>query len=133
MSHRITSYNVCYTKLLRRLGNKAKTKYKDSMTNFIVGMGRKIFNYQLESELSDEIDAVINALVKTGTAIEINTSGKDKCAEFFPSVKLIERCRDNGIKVLISDDAHHVNHIGRHFAEAEELLENLKYTNRWSL
>ncbi len=93
----------------------------------------KIFNYQLESELSDEIDAVINALVKTGTAIEINTSGKDKCAEFFPSVKLIERCRDNGIKVLISDDAHHVNHIGRHFAEAEELLENLKYTNRWSL
>jgi histidinol phosphatase-like PHP family hydrolase len=34
---------------------------------------------------------------------------------------------------VISDDAHYKEHIGRHFDEAEKLLKELNYTNRFTL
>ena len=45
-----------------------------------------------------------------------------------------EMAKDGGlVPVIISDDSHFTEHIGRHFNQTEQLLQNLNYTNRFTL
>ena len=44
-----------------------------------------------------------------------------------------ELSKDGGVPVLLSDDSHESAHLGRHFDEAEKLLAELDYKNRFSL
>ncbi|MCM1324711.1 MAG: PHP domain-containing protein [Acetobacter sp.] len=77
---------------------------------------------------------IIDALKETKTAFEINTSGYDRIGRPHPAPYLIkELARSGDAPVLLSDDSHEPAHLGRHFDEAEKLLSELGYTNRFSL
>lgn len=64
---------------------------------------------------ADEIDAVLQAAVKTGTGLEINTSGlRQPPAETFPCLETLRRYRELGGGTLtLGSDAHRVADLGR--------------------
>ena len=69
------------------------------------------------------------AAAKTNTAIEINTSFyRDYLYEPYPSNRILKMMAQNNVATLLSDDAHEIKNIGRHFDEASQLIKqfNLK-------
>ena len=72
-------------------------------------------------------NAAVDTIGKSGTAIEINTGHyRPYCYEPYPSNRILQMVSDYDIPVLISDDAHAVSQIGRHFDEAENLINQFK-------
>lgn len=86
----------------------------------------KKLNFKPTCDLSTEIEAALIAIAKAGMAIELNTAGWDKpCNEQYPSVAILKRCKELDIPILVNDDAHSVDDLGRHFQRAWDLLEGL--------
>ena len=63
---------------------------------------------------SDEIEAVLQATIETGTGLEINTSGlRQAPAETFPGLETLRRYRELGGEVLtLGSDSHRVADLG---------------------
>ena len=69
----------------------------------------------------------VDVISKSGAAIEINTGHyRPYCYEPYPSNRILQMVSNYDIPVLISDDAHAVSQIGRHFDEAENLINQFK-------
>lgn len=84
-----------------------------------VGLGRA-------EKWSDFESRAVEAAAKSKTAIEINTSFyRPDCYEPYPSNRILKMMAKNDVPVLISDDAHVVKNIGRHFDEAGQLIISL--------
>ena len=77
--------------------------------------------------------AAVETLSRLRHPYELNTSGWTKCGEQHPYGWMLEELNKSGVPVVISDDAHDVDHLARHFERAEELLAKMNYTNRWRL
>ena len=91
-----------------------------------VGLGR-------EEKWSKNENRAIESISASATAIEINTSFyRPCCYEPYPSNRILKMVADNDVPVIISDDAHTVVNLGRHFEEAEILIKqfNLKRYHR---
>lgn len=87
-----------------------------------VGLGR-------EDKWAEYEHKAIESIAKIGGAIEINTGlYKTDCYEPYPSNRILQMVANKNIPVLISDDAHASDQIGRHFDEAGNLIHqfNLK-------
>lgn len=78
---------------------------------------------------------ILEALKETKTPFEVNTGGYDRIGRPHPHPWMIkEMAKDGGlVPILISDDAHFKECLGQHFDEAEKLLADLNYTNRFTL
>jgi len=84
-----------------------------------VGLGR-------ETHWTDYENKVIEAVDKSKTAIEINTSFyRPDCYEPYPSNRILQMVQRANIPVLICDDAHSAQQLCRHFDEAENIIQNL--------
>lgn len=84
-----------------------------------VGLGR-------EPKWMDLENRAIEAIAKSKMTIEINTSFyRDFCYEPYPSNRILQMAARNNVPVLLSDDAHKVQDIGRHFDEASQLIKDL--------
>jgi histidinol-phosphatase (PHP family) len=68
---------------------------------------------------ADEIDAVLQAALETGTGLEINTSGlRQAPAEPYPGLETLRRYRGLGGEVLtLGSDAHHLADLGSNIRE----------------
>lgn len=86
-----------------------------------------------EYDYRDERMTIIEALGSTHTPFELNTKGIESIGDYYPARWMLEELRDRDVPVLISDDAHATSQIGRHFEQAESYLQELNYTNRFSL
>ena len=72
----------------------------------------------------------IDKIASSKTSIEINTSGYDRgLTEPYPSSRILKMVAKANIPVLISDDAHCVRHIGRHFDRAIDFAKACGVTN----
>jgi DNA polymerase (family X) len=80
-----------------------------------------------------DIDAVLEAAVATGTAIEINSALKRLDA----SADVLRRARELGVILVISTDAHHVSELERMQWGALQAtrgwVDRSKVANTWSL
>jgi histidinol-phosphatase (PHP family) len=84
----------------------------------------KIFNAKADIDLTKYIEDAVQAIHTSGMAVEINTAGLDKpCKEIYPSLDILKMVADANIPVIINDDAHDVEQLGRHYDQAEELLK----------
>ena len=64
----------------------------------------------------------MNAIAKSKTPIEINTSFYERShSEPYPSPRILKMAARDNVPVLLSDDAHCAEHIGRHFVRAYDL------------
>lgn len=94
----------------------------DYCTQFNLGVGPKWDDYKWR---------IIESLERYHMPFEINTKGIDNIGRPFPESWIIKELCRRQVPVLISDDAHYVEHIGRHFAAAEELLAQLGCQKRF--
>lgn len=86
--------------------------------------------FALCPDVSDtsEADAALDALAESGMAIEINTAGWFKpCADAYPSVPLLRKCRARGIPVLLSSDSHKAGDLLRALPEAAQRAKDAGY------
>jgi histidinol-phosphatase (PHP family) len=61
-----------------------------------------------------ELDAALDAMAAHGCAIELNTDRiSDPAGVMYPSVAILRRAYARGIRLVISSDAHHPEHVGR--------------------
>ncbi len=73
---------------------------------------------------------VVARIGAAGVGVEINTAAMDTLgSEPYPSKSILELVARHNIPVLISDDAHRVEHIGRHFERAEQFARGAGVKN----
>ena len=73
-------------------------------------------------------EKVLDAASRTGTAIELNTSGWFKpCNEQYPSDDILRAAQKRGVPVVINPDAHEAAHVDRNFKIADDLLKSLGF------
>lgn len=95
----------------------------------------KKFGHRASCDLSRQVDAAIAVLAESGRSTEINSAGWDKpCGEAYPAFDLLAACAERGVPILISDDAHAPDQIGRHYERAVALARRAGYreTVRWA-
>ena len=87
---------------------------------------KKVFLGQ-EDKWAEYESMAVESIAKSKTAVEINTSGyKPYCDEPYPSIRILKMIKQNNVPVLICDDAHETKNLGRHFDEAETLIQQMK-------
>lgn len=73
----------------------------------------------------------LDAAVKTGTAIELNTAGLRKdCREIYPNPELLHLAAAKGVPITFGSDAHKPDEVGLDFAAAVQLARSLGYSTR---
>jgi histidinol-phosphatase (PHP family) len=74
------------------------------------------------------IDAALDAMAASGTAIELNTDRvSDPVGVMYPSPDTLRRAGDRGIPLVVSSDAHAAEHVGRLWDEAIALARQAGY------
>lgn len=83
------------------------------------------------SEFYPIIDAILNGVIKTGKALEINTSGLAiGWGELMPNEDIIKKYFDMGGRIVtLGSDAHKKENVGTYIKEATELLKNIGFTH----
>jgi histidinol-phosphatase (PHP family) len=72
------------------------------------------------------VDEVLTLVAEAGILLEINTAGYRKgLGTPYPAQWTIGRARELGCHLTLSDDSHHVDHVGASYDEARELLLGL--------
>jgi len=85
----------------------------------------KKYNFHPTVDLSHEINSALDAIANAGMSIELNTAGWDHpCQEAYPSKELIQKCCSRDIPIIINDDAHSADQLGRYFSRTEDYLSN---------
>ena len=83
----------------------------------------------LTQKWADMEQKTIEILAKNRTAIEINTSLEP---DPYPSKRILHHVAQNNVRVLLSDDAHSADEIGRHFDVAKHLCDECGIKNFFS-
>lgn len=77
---------------------------------------------------------IVSRIAKSGTPLEINTTPYDDDRDQpYPSRSIMEMVAEHDIPVLISDDAHRADQIGRHFDRAEQFARSCGVKNFMTL
>lgn len=92
-----------------------------------------VFDLCMEPEWDEYKWMVIEALAKHNMPYEINTGGYTRLQTPHPHPWMIAELCKRDVPVILSDDAHNVDVLGRYFSEAEQLLKSFGCTNRWRL
>lgn len=72
---------------------------------------------------------VLDAVQKSGKAIELNTAGWFKeCAEQYPSSAMLQEACSRRIPVIVNADAHHRDHVKRNFSEGARVLKEAGFS-----
>lgn len=93
----------------------------------------KIFPQFAKYGEDDDKIKVIETLARLHHPVELNTSGWRKCGEQHPDDDMLKALCMLNVPLVISDDAHDVEHLGAYFVRAEALLTSLGCKNRWRL
>lgn len=91
----------------------------------------KLFNLGVEPKWDEWKYKVIDTLAEYNHPYELNTSGWRKVGEQHPHLWMIEELNKRGVPIIISDDAHAIEHVAYDFERAEDLLEEINYKNRY--
>lgn len=89
----------------------------------------KKFAFTPTGDLKRFYEPVIQALVDTGSAFEINTAGFHKpCAEQYPSCQFLRLAAEAQLPVFLNSDAHHPSEVARDFAQSWALAQEAGFT-----
>ena len=78
----------------------------------------------------DLIDEILRTVIRRNKALEVNTSGiHGYYGDWMPDREILSRYHDMGGTLLtLASDAHTANRVGNAFAETEELLKNIGFS-----
>lgn len=90
------------------------------------GYGCKMIKYQ---DFVKILDSILEALIKKGKGLELNTSGYRyglSCAH--PNAEILQRYYDKGGRIItVGSDAHESKYLASHFDDAYDLLEKIGF------
>jgi len=70
----------------------------------------------------------LNAVKKSGCAIELNTAGLRKdCREIYPAREILQLAFQKGVPITFGSDAHAPEEVGMNFADAVQLARSVGY------
>lgn len=101
----------------------------------------KKFGFRPKADLSAAEDEALDAIQASGLTVELNTAGYAKpCADGYPSLELLKRCRLREIPVTLSADSHRAEHLLFEFERGLASLREAGYSElcrfrnreRWS-
>lgn len=122
-------YNASITEqneMLKIYWDKVYRAIKSGMFTFIahIDLPRRL-NMGTDIQWAHAEQRAIHALADTHTPVEINTATYDKPGAPFPhpAPRIMEMIYNANVPVLLSDDAHKVSQICRHFDRAQEYLK----------
>ena len=85
----------------------------------------KKFGFYPKADMGPHIDKALDAIAASGMVVELNMAGLAKpCAEAYPALDILKKCRSRKIPVTLSSDAHQADHIAYGFARGCEILED---------
>ncbi|MGI8824347.1 MAG: histidinol-phosphatase [Chloroflexota bacterium] len=85
-----------------------------------------VFFDEDETWYRNAVEATLEAIAMAGTIVELNTSGWRKGHdEPYPAIWILERCREHGIPVLVTADAHDPTQLTCGFDLAVQCLDEL--------
>ncbi len=91
----------------------------------------KKFGHLLDAAPIDLYDAVVEAAVEGGTAVEVSTSGlHEQVREIYPAAPFLERFNRAGVPITLASDAHVAEHAARDFDAAVVWARDAGYTTR---
>lgn len=137
--------NIYYIKSLEAADDEKEEMLKNYWQNIIEAIKSgyfdfiahldvcKLFNLCCEEKWNYWKEKVIETLDEYKQPYELNTSGWTKIGEQHPHTWMLKELSYRKVPVVISDDAHRIEHVGQHFEQAEELLKDLNYKTRWKL
>ncbi len=83
-----------------------------------------------DEQFIDDEEQTVQVLRDCMTTCEINTGYyKSYCYEPYPSYRILSNIKQQNIPIIISDDAHSVEQLGRNFKEAENFYQNIHPKN----
>ncbi|MCS7182110.1 MAG: histidinol-phosphatase HisJ family protein [Thermoanaerobaculum sp.] len=86
----------------------------------------KKFGFLPAEPLTELEDAVLQALLETGVAVELSSAGRRKpVGEDYPSPRWLARLATAGVPVVLSSDAHAPHEVGFAFALLQQQLQQL--------
>jgi len=90
----------------------------------------KKLGYQPTSDPSPAIDAALDAIAESRMVVELNTSGFSRpCADAYPSLEILKRCRGRGIAITLSADGHIPGHLIYEFERGLARLHQAGFTS----
>ncbi len=88
----------------------------------------KKFGLRPAQDCTPLYEAFLDAAVKAGCAIELNTAGLRKdCREIYPSRQILELALQKGVPITFGSDAHAPGEVGMNLAEAVRLARDIGY------
>jgi len=90
----------------------------------------KKFGHRTEEGALTEIAApVLDRVAAAGMAVELNTGGlRCPVGEIYPSLLVLELCRERNIPIVFGSDAHSADCVGHAFEQAVNLAAQAGYT-----
>lgn len=72
------------------------------------------------------VDEILKTLVCKDKGLELNTSGKDPCGVFLPSVDYLRRFKELGGRIVtVGSDAHNAERVGQYCLEACQIVTEI--------
>lgn len=117
--------NAAHRGYWRRIEQMARSGLFDMVAHLDLP---KKFGYHATDDLSDVVDAALDAIAAADLVVEVSTAGWHKpCLDAYPSIDLLQRCHSRHIAVTISADAHDAGHLVRDFKHAAERIAAVGY------
>lgn len=91
----------------------------------------KVFGHRLDEPPKDLYRTVVDGAARSGTAVEINTSGlNDFTDEIYPAAAFLEMFSEAGVGITLGSDAHVAEDVASGFDAARDLARRFGYTER---
>ncbi len=71
-------------------------------------------------------------IAQKGLILDFNLRGFDKATEQYPSMPVLRKALELGVKVVPGDDSHGVSSVGRNYDKGVALLAELGHPGRWA-
>jgi histidinol-phosphatase (PHP family) len=88
----------------------------------------KKFGQKPSRSFEKEFDEILSIIKDKDVTIEVNTSGYDHpVGEIYPSLDILKKCQEQGIRITLGSDAHHPANVGNHFERVVPTLLSIGY------
>ena len=88
----------------------------------------KKFGQRPSTDLSKQVNTVLDAIAASGMAVELNTAGWYKdVGEAYPSPEIVRGCFKRDIPMLLTADAHHCHELTRDYQRGTRMLREAGY------
>lgn len=111
--------------MLQKYWEKIQWIAKSGLCNFLahIDLPARV-NLGTDEKWTDIEQKTIDIIATQKIPVEINTALYRHCGHPHPSPRIMQMCAAKNIPMFLSDDAHHVSHVCKHFDDAKKYADS---------